>query len=746
MARVCKQQTKLDSVFDENGIIKQMKDNYYPRESQITAAHKILAGLYEKQNLIIEGPCGFGKTFAYLSPCFDYINHKTKIDVEENINIVSDEGAEYIVSADMETPKVLVATNGISLQEQLANFDTPFVAEVFKKAYPGNRKVSIALLKGRQNFICKRKLSLMFQSIASSFIEVDKQNDFNKFITDTQTGDLSELSFVLDNDIAQMACCISPDECENKKCPMYSECYYQKHKKKAAASDIIICNYHLLFTGINVPVLPEFDILIMDEAHEAPDILRNFMSKSLNYNVLKKLEKDLNSIFKTDSVINIIESFSKDRRDELFCTIVDDFEKPHVYLVSLLFEALQDYMNQVVKHTNFNLGNTFAETYICEGHFDFVDASKMKTVISLFQNILTTLGGILGDEIEEYSFDSEEEQKNAEATVRKIDSILDRLDGILSIVDPEETDENDVFWAEKKQSNSIVMISVSKKPIKVGKIFDELFFSNKNLTSTIVTSATLSVNENFKYIKEELGLDITHSDGELAENPKLQNKELIEYIGASPFNLAKQELWYLPEYAVDGNKTEFNEYFSKLTNEMVRNVGGGILFLTTSLSSMKNCYDTAVRTALANNLNCKILKQGDAPRLKLLKEFKEDRDSILIATKSFFTGVDVPGDSLRCLVIDKFPFASPDDPVMKKLTKEDGGFFKYSIPQMVIMLKQAVGRGVRSITDKCVICVADGRMGTARYRAQVHKSFTYEKTATRNMQDVIDFVNNKEEG
>ena len=741
--RVSKNQTRLDDVFDKDGIIKSLKDNYLPRESQIEAAHKILAGLYKRNNLIIEGPCGFGKTFAYLSPCFDYILHKENIDNEECIIIEDNESTENITSS-MSEPKVLIATNGISLQEQLAKFDAPFVKDVFKKAYPDYRVLDIALLKGRQNFICKRKLSLMYQTIASMFLENEKQNNFNDFITNTKTGDLSELSFVLDSDIAQMACCTSPDECEGRKCPMFNECYYQKHKRKAGEADVIICNYHLLFTGINVPVLPNFDVLIMDEAHEAPDILRNFLSKSLNYNIIKKIEKDLNSIFKTNPIINIVECFSEARRNELFCHEVKDFEKPHTYIVNLLFEALNDYLGNVVNHTNFNFGNNMPETYICEEDFNFVDAGKITTVIYLLNSVLECIKNVLEDEIENYSFDSEEEQKEAEASVRKIDSISDRLEGILNIVTPNQEDTNSVFWAEKKQTPSGTLVSVNKKPIKVGDVFDKLFFSNKNITSTIITSATLSVNESFNYIKEELGLNIEHSAEEVNENPSIENKNLIEYIGSSPFDLAKQELWYLPEYAIDGNKQGFNEYFARLTGEMVRDIGGGILFLTTSISSMKSCYDAAVKSALANKLTCKILRQGDAPRLKLLKEFKEDKDSILIATKSFFTGVDVPGDSLRCLVIDKFPFASPDDPVMKKLSTESGGFFKYSIPQMVILLKQAVGRGVRSISDKCIICIADGRMSTARYKTSVHKSFTYEKTATRNMQEVIEFINNKE--
>jgi ATP-dependent DNA helicase DinG len=138
----------------------------------------------------------------------------------------------------------------------------------------------------------------------------------------------------------------------------------------------------------------------------------------------------------------------------------------------------------------------------------------------------------------------------------------------------------------------------------------------------------------------------------------------------------------------------------------------------------------------------RIFKQGDMPRTKLIEEFKKDRDSVLFATRSFFTGVDIPGDSLRCLMIDKFPFPSPGDPVMMKIQKlyGDKTFSKHYIPEMVITLKQAVGRGVRTITDKCVIVILDGRMVTSSYKGSIFNSFPYDKTGTRDIEDVKKFL------
>jgi ATP-dependent DNA helicase DinG len=139
-------------------------------------------------------------------------------------------------------------------------------------------------------------------------------------------------------------------------------------------------------------------------------------------------------------------------------------------------------------------------------------------------------------------------------------------------------------------------------------------------------------------------------------------------------------------------------------------------------------------------LNYKLLKQGMKPKMQLINDFKNDGNAVLFATKSFFTGVDIPGEALRCVVIDKFPFPSPADPIMQKLSQDPNSFFKYFIPIMVITLKQAVGRGVRSITDKCVIAVLDGRMSTARYKSRINNSFPYQKTGTRDLEEVRRFL------
>ena len=717
----------LDDIFSKDGVIKQHKSSYTPRPSQITAAHHLLENLVKKNNMILEGPCGFGKTFAYLIPIFEYIYMKRQgriVDIE-------DTNSKEHIMLPQENIKAVIATNGISLQEQLAYMDAPFVSDLFKATYPDATPIKIALFKGKQNFLCKRKLETLWSSILDN-IEDNHLNEFQEFVTETHTGDLSELTFIPNNTALGLCCCVGSDECQGNACKCYNECYYQKHKKKALASDIIICNYHILFTATKVPLLPSFNILVMDEAHEAAAVMRSTMQQSFSLNSIDRLNKDLTSFFSNHSVSLLLEQLPESRIDSLFQAKVNDLYKPHSTLINHLMSVATLYFQDTAKACNINVMSGFNQTYVCENTFSHIPHENLITAIKNIQGVAIYFYDMIDNVVEDNS--GEDEESSDLISMRsKIEMISVRMSEWIHLISAQrESDEeefNDVYYAEKIVQKDRVRFSINRQPVKMAKYFQEAFWDNEAITSSILTSATLSVNESFDYIEDQLGLFDSSA------------KHLEEYIGQSPFNLTKQELWYLPTYACDGNKAGFEEYFTKLTDDITKSVKGGILFLTTSNKLMNVCYNQVLNTLQMNNINVSVYKQGFAPKVKLIEQFKNDKDSILVATKSFFTGIDVPGDSLRCLVIDKFPFASPDDPVMKRLSAVTGGFFKYSIPNMIITLKQAVGRGVRSINDKCVILIADGRMATARYKAVVHKSFTYDKTATRNMDDVIKFLN-----
>ena len=185
-----------------------------------------------------------------------------------------------------------------------------------------------------------------------------------------------------------------------------------------------------------------------------------------------------------------------------------------------------------------------------------------------------------------------------------------------------------------------------------------------------------------------------------------------------------------------GNDENFEKTMTNQIEKIIKATGGGVLCLFTSNRNLNLCKSELSK----KHINYKVYAQGDMGRNKLTELFKEDYNSNLLATKSFFTGIDIPGQSLRCIVIDKLPFTSPGDPVNQKLKMRPNYFGRYMLPQMIITLKQAVGRGVRSIDDKCVICILDERLSTATYKNKVLSSFKYKKNATRSLEKVKNFI------
>jgi ATP-dependent DNA helicase DinG len=668
----------MQRIFDENGVIKQIKNDYVPRQSQIEAANLIDKSLEDKGHCIIEGPCGMGKSFAYLIPLVDYI-----IRTKHN-------------------HKAIIATSGISLQEQILYKDLPLISEIFSKIYED--RINFTLMKGKQNFICKRKMK---DIIADDVYKNTKNPELRKIINwsfDTKTGDFSELDFVPGYEISKEISCTKNGECLGKKCDHCYDCYYQRLKEKCQSADIVVTNYHILFSDIETggKILPNYDVLICDEAHEIGDIYRDFKTRKISPNVIKSIRND---------IVEIRNKFSFKRE------FIDSLD-----LRGLVYEA-EKYFNLIYKKY-FDV--KFPDFKIIEPDIELPDKSDLLCKIQSFidkigeevdtlQNIVLAAGE--GEEANELSI-----------CLNKMSSVLDRLCEVYTILNEfiDKADSNlIVYWLEKEDDDSS---SLNMKPVKIGEELSNELFSQETL-ACILTSATLSVNDKFDYIKSELGLDVC-------------GKNVNEFVGESPFNLTDQQLWYLPEDAVEGNNPGFDSALNGQLLQIVKACNGGVLALFTSVRNLNSVYDY-LKWEIPYHIN--IFKQGSKPKIQLLEDFKSDVNSVLLATRSFFTGVDIPGDSLRCVVVDKLPFPSPGDPVMRKLQKEDNSFFKYFIPMMIITLKQAVGRGVRSIDDKCVICILDNRMATARYKSKINGSFNYNKTGTRNIEDVRKFCGVKDD-
>lgn len=691
----------IDFIFENGGLINQIKQDYSPRPSQIKAAKIIYEALNDSNHVVLEGPCGFGKTFAYLVPAL--------------INCIE--------SSDNGKKRIVIATNGISLQEQLYYKDIPFVARLMKTMYGKN--IKYAMLKGKGNFICKQKINEVDVSMKISGKDTKKIADLYRK-GKIKNGDISNLNFSPDFNSLSEVCCVENGECLGSSCSAYNDCHYQVAKIKSHDADVVVTNYHMLFSDLQTQgkILGSYDILILDEAHEIANIYRDFLEEKFSHGTIIWFRNKFAELGNKDKVLK--DRFLKIFDMDAFIRSAEDyFEKVKM---SLFFDVSKDGLKVIDNTTPLCIYKESENEFKVALNALGLTVNKLREFCN---NKIESMLNLYGNESEIPKEEKNEYDKYK--SMELISSLMcSKIISIQSMIfDYQELveDDNVVFWVE----NNGGQISINSKPVNVADKMYNKFFGKTNL-SCVLTSATLSVNKNFEYIKRQLGLDLISEE---------DDKHILEYIGESPFNLTEQELWYLPLNAIDGdskNSKEFRQTLPRHIIDILQISNGGALCLFTSYANLNYAYDVVSREM--PNLN--LLKQGSMPKLKLIEEFKKDQNSVLFATRSFFTGVDVPGNSLRALIIDKFPFPNPADPVMMKIRKIYGGktFTKCYIPEMVIDLKQAVGRGIRTIDDKCLITILDGRMSTARYKGSVFASFPYEKTGTRDINDVKLFFEN----
>ena len=678
----------INNIFKEGGVLSQLKPGYKERPIQIEAATQLHDSLnsFTERAFIMEGECGTGKSFAYLLPILDRI---AKRGFGE---------------------KLVIVTSNISLQEQLAFRDVPFALEVIRKLYPETPSdFTGVLFKGRQNFLCNKKIKDL---IANSYVDgydISGHQEFQDVVNwyyDTRNGDLTELSFVPTSDLLPNIVCLEADECVGtKKCECGQECFYAKHKSRIYGANVIITNYHMLFTDLSLDtgsLLPEYDYIVFDECHELADIYRDYKTEGVSLGTIRWIGR------KTKEMIN------KDKEALGYYESAVDAVKLLGYTDEFLAKVKQVYST-----------SKFDETLL----LDNIDLSKMPNnfdIVNEISSLITSHEHIQENLEAKIQYVEEEVAENLHKALTISNNITDKLKSLLEVFkafssDYKVTDDR-IEWIDIKADGGV---SLNYKPLSVADDMVFNFYRRENL-KCVFASATISVGGSMDYFKSQVGLNL------------IEPQESSSFIGGSPFNMKEQQLWYLPKNAIEGNKTaEFNQRLPLLVGETIKACRGGTLALFTSYKNMQDTYNN-VRFDLPRGI--RIFKQGDMPRMKLLEAFAEDENSVLFATRSFFTGVDVPGKSLRCLIIDKFPFPQPTDPVQQKLSFQQDSFFKHSIPEMVITLKQAVGRGVRSVDDKCVICVLDNRMATARYKVRVSNSFNYEKTATRDLSVVEKFI------
>lgn len=592
--------------------LEEVLPTYEWREQQIDFAHSIDHAIKSKKVGIFEAGTGTGKSLAALIP------------------------------AALSRKRVVVSTATIALQEQYIHKDIPCL----KTLLPF--KIEASLFKGRNNYVGLRRLE-------EHRLESEIDPRIIAWIQKSAEGDRSELDFVppfetwaqIDSDA---------DDCLRTRCPSYQQCFYFKARRRAEQADIVVVNHALLLidAASGGSILPPYEVLIVDEAHQLPEIASKSFSLTMSLRGIQLLASRAAKQVSAPS-----------------------------YIVQNMLEMGEEFMIRL--HESHPIGKTRLRK-VLEGTGDFLSSLH-----------------ILRDWLAAAKFETILDVDNQRDKLKlKARALMTTCTGYINCLNLLETlDEEWVFWVEKLD-NVPRRTEVVAAPLSVAGFIEQYIFDKEGLESSIWMSATLATtgDDPFHYFKELVGAPRT----------------LIQSQVTSPFDYEKQAVLYLPKYMPDPNTREYAAASWAQIERILEISRGRAFVLFTSYSAMNSCYEH-----FKGRLSFPSMKQGDMPRNKLLEWFRDTSNAVLFATASFWEGVSVEGERLSCVIIDRIPFQSPDDPVYEAKCdrlKDDEGmswFGELALPHAIMRLKQGVGRLIRTRADRGIVAILDPRVTGKSY-------------------------------
>jgi len=586
----------------------------------------------------------------------------------------------YLIPAVLSGRRVVISTNTRNLQDQIIEREIPFIRQYIAP------NLQAMCVKGRQNYLCLYRWHQVYSEQQATLLPGAEHQSIHQWIGETTYGDRAELSWLSASaPLWQKICCLS-HLCLGGDCPEASRCFLNKLKRDAAACQILIVNHHLLFSDLAVrktgygEVLPRYEAVIFDEAHH----IENVASTFFGYSFSKYQTSDLAGDIERSAATPLASQTRKNIKAHL----------------AALTGAVEQLGMQLPKE---------------RGRFPLDDIIHLNEAISLdIQHVLSALEQ-LGDLLDKTKETSEPWDQYAnrchELHARLTLISADYFDDI-----PED-ELRYTRWFERTERN----FSLFATPIDVASELKSTLFSS--VAACVFTSATLTTGGNFSFFQKRLGLP--------------EDTRTLSF--PSPFDYPNRTLLYLP-------KTSFPEPADQNYPEMIQDElrrllevsQGRALLLFTSFRAMETAY-----YSLKDQLPYPTFIQGEAPRHALLKQFSQEVQSVLFAVSSFWEGVDIPGESLSLVIIDKLPFEVPSDPViMARINriKAEGGnpFFDFQVPRAILSLRQGVGRLMRSTQDSGVIAIMDIRLFTKGYGKRFLKSLP-PSPVTRDKQQVAEF-------
>ena len=636
----------LREIFSTGGLIAQHLDGYEFREEQLHMAHEVSRALTSSEHLIVEAGTGVGKSFAYLIPA---ISHALRSE-----------------------QKVVISTNTISLQEQLVRKDIPFLQRVLPRDF------NILLAKGRRNYLSRRRLKNLLnyeRGLFDTYEEVEQVAAIQEWADQSVDGSRAELPL---QPYAQVWDKVASDRdnCLGRSCETYDTCFYFKVRREMHNADLLIVNHHLLFSDLAIRkasesaagILPDYDYLIIDEAHHLEATATSHASINFNNTRVKWL---LDSLYNDRNADGLATRFDSSQLQEQTKEARGQTNKLFNSIVEEVKELDEDRHGTTVTHRVHK--SNFVENVLDR------PLAEIEKTLKILRDKATT----------------EDDEQEIIAHQRHCERLRDELDMLIRQNDPDY-----VYWIEVSTRNYTPRIVLNATPANVNQMLQEQLFMEKN--SVVMTSATLSTNRNFAYFKARIGID--------------ECRELLAY---SPFNFKKQVQLHIPKDMPDPKSSKFTPSVIDKIGHYLKLTHGKAFVLFTSYRMMDEVYD-AVAPDLEEIGITSFKQGGELSRTDMLEAFREDTDSVLFGTASFWEGVDVRGEALSNVIITRLPFEVPTHPVMEarvKQIKESGGdeFSEFSLPEAILRLKQGFGRLIRTKNDKGIVVILDPRIKTRSY-------------------------------
>lgn len=627
----------IEQLFDASGLLSQAVAGFRPRQSQTEMAKAIAQAVAQRQTLIAEAGTGTGKTFAYLVPALLWGG------------------------------KVILSTGTKNLQDQLYLRDIPTVRKAL------NAPVSVALLKGRANYVCHFHLERTLQNgRLTSREDVGYLREISRFIKTTNSGDKAELSKVPESAPVWNLVTSTRDTCLGAECQYYQDCFVMKARKEAQQADVVVVNHHLFFADVALKdtgvaeLLPSANTVIFDEAHQLPETATLFFGESVSTSQVLELCRDV-----------LAEGLAHARDGAEWPKVVAPVERA---ARDLRLAFPQDVVRLAV--------NQIAASSV------FFPA--LETLKNELQGMLTVLES-----------QAERAETIEQCRVRAVE-IATRLERWNSPAQEDSgnvpPEQERVLWVEAFSSS----LQLHQTPLSIAPIFSKQREGSPR--AWIFTSATLAVKNDFNHYASQMGL----------WNEKAQS-------WPSPFNYERQGLLYVPENLPQPNSFDYTDAVIDAALPMIEAAGGRTFLLCTTIRAVNRAAERLREEFERRGLPFPLMVQGEAGRTELLERFRAAGNAVLIGSQSFWEGVDVRGEALSLVIIDKLPFAPPDDPVLaariEALERKGlNGFVHHQLPETIINLKQGAGRLIRDETDRGVLMICDPRLISKPYGRRIWQS------------------------